>query len=60
MTLKSAESQWKNDRKEDAAKARPLREDEILPKLNFEDIGAERDLRAKDSLPHPVETLTAW
>merc|ERR1712142_470262 len=60
VTLKSAESQWKNNRKEDAASARPLREDEILPKLNFEDIGAERDLRAKDSLPHPVETLTAW
>ena len=60
MNLKSQDSQWKNDRKDDANKNRPLREDEILPKLNLDDLSTERELRGRDQQPHPVDVLKAW
>ena len=58
VTLKSADSQWKDEGSEGVGRRRPLREDEILPRLNLDDESV--DLRPKDRQPHPVELLTAW
>ena len=59
VTLRCPDSQWRDDRG-DENKPKPLREDQLLPRLNLEDENVVRDLRARETEAHPVDVLTKW
>ena len=58
VTLRCPDSQWGGNRV--VENPRPLREDQLLPRLNLEDENVERDLRARENEAHPVDLLTKW